>query len=94
MNITLFKLPNYSSINQSRGSGNSDGGLAIFGHNNITYIVRKDLSTNSKDIEALFTEIINVGSKNTLVNTSYRQLVGRYSKFEIYLKQFLCKSKN
>ena len=36
----------------------------------------------------------NTKSKNILVNTSYRQPAGRYNEFEIYVKQFLCKSKN
>ena len=60
----------------------------------MTYSVGKDLSTNSEDIEALCIEIVNAKSKNILVNTSYRQPAGRYNEFEIYLKQFLCKSKN
>ena len=37
------------------------------------YSVKKDVSTNSEDIEALFLENINVKSKNILVNMSYRQ---------------------
>ena len=60
----------------------------------MTYSVRKDLSTNNEDIESLCIEIINAKSKNILVNTSYRQPAGRYNEFEIYLKQFLHKSKN
>ena len=58
-NSDLFKLPNYSSIHQTRSSGKTGGGLAIFVHNNMTYSARKDLSTNSEDIEALCIEIIN-----------------------------------
>ena len=34
------------------------------------YRVRKDLSTNSEDIEVLCIEIIKAKSKNTVVNTS------------------------
>ena len=60
----------------------------------MTYSARKDLSTDNVDIEALCIEIINTKSKNILVNTSYRQLAGRYNKFEIYLKQFLHKFKS
>ena len=59
----------------------------------MAYSVRKDLSTNNEDIESLCIEIINTKSKNILVNTSYRQPAGRYNEFEIYLKQFLHKSK-
>ena len=58
------------------------------------YSVRKDISTNNEDIEALCIESTNTKSKNILVYTSYRQLAGRYNEFEIYLKQFLQKSKN
>ena len=60
----------------------------------MTYSVRKDLSTNNEDIESFCTEIINTKSENILINTSYRQPAGRYSEFEIYLKQFLYKSKS
>ena len=37
------------------------------------YSVKKDVSTNSEDIEAPFIENINIKSKNILVNMSYRQ---------------------
>ena len=60
----------------------------------MTYSVRKDLSTNNEDIEALCIEIINTKSKNILINMSYRQPAGQYNEFEIYLKQFLHKPKN
>ena len=93
-NSDLYKLINYSSIQQTRSSGKTGGGLAIFVHNSLTYGVRKDLSTNNEDIESLCIEIINTKSKHILVNTSYRQPAGRYNEFEIYLKQFLYKSKN
>ena len=69
----LFKLPNYSSIYQTRSSCKTGGGLAIFFHNSMTYSVTKDLSANSEDIEALCIEIINIKSKNIPVNTSYIQ---------------------
>ena len=93
-NRDLYKLSNYSSIHQTRSSGKPGGGLAIFVHNSLTYSVRKDLSTNNEDIESFCIETINTKSKNILINTSYRQPAGRYSEFEIYLKQFLYKPKN
>ena len=60
----------------------------------MTYSVKKGLSTNNGDIETLYIEIIDSKSKDILVNTSYRQPAGQYNEFEIYLKQFLHKSKN
>ena len=60
----------------------------------MTYSVKKGLSTNNGDIETLYIEIIDTKSKDILVNTSYRQPAGQYNEFEIYLKQFLHKSKN
>ena len=93
-NSDLYKLTNYNSIHQTRSSGKTGGGLAIFVHNSLTYSVTKDLSTNNEDIEALYIEIIRIKSKNILVNTSYRQPAGQRNEFEIYLKQFLHKSKN
>ena len=82
-NSDLYKLTDYNSIHQTRSSGKTGGGLAIFVHNSLTYSVRKDLSTNNEDIESLCIEIINAKSKNILVNTSYRQPAGRYNEFEI-----------
>ena len=83
-NSDLYKLTNYSSIHQTRSSGKTGGGLAIFVHNSLTYSVRKDFSTNNEDIESLCIEIINTKSKNILVNASYRQPTGQYNEFEIY----------
>ena len=93
-NSDLYKVTNYNSIHQTRNSGKTGGGLAIFVHNSLTHNIRKDLSTNNEDIEALCIKIINTESKNVLVNKSSRQLAARYNEFEIYLKQFLHKSKN
>ena len=85
-NSDLYKLTNYSSIHQTRSSGKTGGGLAIFVHNSLTCSIRKDLSTNNEDIESLCIEIINTKSKNILVNKSFRQPVGQYNEFEIYLR--------
>ena len=60
----------------------------------MTYNERKNLSSNSEDIEALWIEIINAKSLQHTINTSSRQPAGWYNESEIYLKQFLCKSKN
>ena len=60
----------------------------------MTYNEKKDLSSKNENIESFCIEIINTKSKNILVNTSYRQPAGRYNEFEIYIKQFLYKSKN
>ena len=87
-NSDLYNLTNYNSIHQTRSSGKIGGSLAIFVYHSLTYRVRKNLSTNNEDIEALCIEIINPKSKNILDNTSYRQAAGRYNEFEIYLKQF------
>ena len=62
-NSDLYKLRNYSSIHQTRSSGNTVGGLAIIVNNSIMYSVRKVLSTNSEDIETTCIEIINAKSK-------------------------------
>ena len=52
-----------SSIYQTRSSGKTSGGLAMFVHNSITYSVKKNLSTNREDIKALCIEIINAKIK-------------------------------
>ena len=59
-NRDLLKLPNYSSIDQTTSSGKTGVGLAIFVHNSMTYSVRKNRSTNSEDIEALYIESAKV----------------------------------
>ena len=85
-NSDLYKLTNYYSKHQTRSSVKSVGSLAIFVHNSLKYSVKKDLSTNNKDTESLCIEIINTKSKNILVNKSFRQPVGQYNEFEIYLR--------
>ena len=47
----------------------------------MTHSVRKDLSTNCKDTEALCIEVVNAKSREILVKTKYRQLVGRHYEF-------------
>ena len=42
-NSYLHELLNYSSIHQTRSSGNTGGGTTIFVHNSLTFSVRKDL---------------------------------------------------
>ena len=70
----------------------------------ITIIIRRaaviwderKLQAKLKRIEeskALGIEIINAKSKNIPPNTSYRLPAGQYNEFQIYLKQFLYKSK-
>lgn len=71
-NKHLYKLPNCSSIQQTRSFGKTGGSLAIFVYDSLTHSVRKELSTNSEDIEALFVKIINAEIKSILVNTRYR----------------------
>ena len=92
MNHNLFKLPQYKSIHQVRRTGKG-GGIAVFLDESLTFNVRHDLSVNNADIEALCVEIINIKSKNILINTQYRQLAGNFNEFEAYLNTFLAKSK-
>ena len=55
----LFKLLNCSSVDWTRSSGKTSDGLALFVHNSMKYIVRKDVNTNNEDIQAVCLEIIN-----------------------------------
>lgn len=71
-NKHLYKLSNCSSIQQTRRFGKTGGSLAIFVYDSLAHSVRKELSTNSEDIEALFVKIINAEIKSILVNTRYR----------------------
>lgn len=91
-NSDLSKLPNYSSIHQTRSPGKTGGSLAIFVLHVMTHSVRKGLSINTEDIEALSIEIINAKNKSILVNTRYRHPAEGHNEFEVYLIQFLCKS--
>ena len=87
-NSDLYKLSTYSRIHRTRGYGKSGGVLAMFVHNSLTYSVRKNLSSTSEDIEALYIEAINANSETILVNKRYRHPAVRYIEFEIYLKKY------
>ena len=91
---SLYKIPNYNSIHQTRGNGKTSGGVVMVTHNTLIYNAKTDLSINNDNIDALCIEIVYKNSKNILFNTQYRQLAGIYSKFEKYLKDFTNKAKN
>ena len=88
-NKVIYKLPNYSSIYQTRSSGKNGGILAIYFHETVTYTVKMDLSINSNDIEALCLEIINREGKNILISAQYKHPAGKYNDSEEYLNKFL-----
>ena len=66
---SLYKIPNYNSINQIRGNGKAGGGVAMFIHNTLIYNMKPDLSINNVNIEALCIEIVTNNGKNILINT-------------------------
>ena len=36
---SLYKIPNYNSIHQTRGNGKTGGGVAMFIHNTLVYTI-------------------------------------------------------
>ena len=88
-----YQLPNYVSIHQVKKNGKTGGGITMFIHKELIYIIRHDLSVNNDDIGALSLEIINLKSKHSFINTVYRQLSGNKENFENYFDKFLEKNK-
>ena len=71
---SLYKIPNYNGIHQTRGNGKTGGAVAMFIRNTSIYNIKPDLSMNNDNIDALCVEIINENGKNILINTQYSQL--------------------
>ena len=90
---SLYKIPNYNSIHQTRGNGKAGGEVAMFIHNTLIYNMKPDLSINNDNIESLCIEIVNNNGKYILINTQYRQPAEMYSEFEKYMKDFTNKLK-
>ena len=88
-NESLFKLNNYTSIHQARKGERNGGGTCIFIHNSLCFNERVDLCVNNNDMESLSVEIINKGTKNIIVNVTYRQPAGDMEVFEKSFKNIL-----
>ena len=73
---SLYKIPNYNSIHQTRGNGEAGGGLAMFIYNTLIYNMKPDLGINNDNVEALCIEIVKNNGKNILINIQYRQPAG------------------
>ena len=53
----------------------------------------RDVNVNGESIQPLYVEIFNQKSKNTAVNTQYKEPAGRIKQYEKYLKNFFQKTK-
>ena len=82
---SFIHLKSYNVIHQIR-NGRKGVGLCIFVHESLCYNIRKDLCTNSCDIETLAIEIENKRSKNIM---KYRQPNGDLKVSENYFSQFI-----
>lgn len=91
MKDSLYKIPKYSSICQTRGNGERGGGVEII-HDSLTYNTRPDLCINNDNIEAICIKIVNKKGKNIFINTHY--IFEIYFESEEYFKDFLNKTKN
>ena len=69
MNHNLFKFPQYKSTHQVRRNGKS-GGIPVFLHESLTFIIRQDLSVSNADIEALYVKIVIKSQKIFLLTLS------------------------
>jgi hypothetical protein len=66
-----FELNNYTSTHQAREL-NAGGGVSIYVHNSINFVLRNDLCVNETDCESLCIELVNNTERNTIINTIYR----------------------
>ena len=85
-----FELNNYTSIHQPR-EVNAGGGVSIYIHNSINFVLRNDLCVNETDCESLCIELVNNTERNTIINTTYRPPSRNLKKFKTHLKTFLNK---
>ena len=78
---SLWQLPNYTTIHQTRSSGQKGGGIALYVHNSLNYKVPKNKNINNNDIECLNIEIVSKTSKNVIISRTYRPPRGDAHKF-------------
>ncbi|XP_065658632.1 uncharacterized protein LOC136083154 [Hydra vulgaris] len=83
-----YELNNYVSIHQPRKT-HVGGGVSIFIHKSINFILRNDVNVNDTDCESLCIEITNKATKNIIINSIYRKPGGNFKIFKSYLKNFL-----
>jgi len=86
-----YELSNYVSVHQPRQNHVVGGGLSIFVHKSINFVLRNDLNVNETDCESLCIEINNKATKNIIINSIYRKPSGNLKKFHTHLKTFLSK---
>ena len=86
----LFQLSNYSCVHQIRNDRRA-GGVCIYVHNSLRFKRRNDMCTNCHNVESISVEIINEGTKNTIVNALYRPPNGEFETFKKHLNKYLKK---
>ena len=89
-NSSLYSIPNYSLVSMTRKS-RIGGGISIYLLRSLVYKERTDLSMCSDDYEALFLEILNEKSNNTIIGVIYRPPAMNVQSFVEYLSQTLAR---
>ena len=91
-NETHFCIPNYKAVHQMRAGGKAGGGICLFIHDSLDFKMRKDLSINCSDCEALSVEILHKSCKNIIVTCSYRPPSGTMKTFNKYCSDLFQKT--
>lgn len=80
-------------VNQFRQDKNG-GGMCIYIHNSINFLIRKDLANCCENIESLSIEVINKTAKNIVIIGTYRPPSGDKVLFENKINEIAKNRKN
>ena len=89
---SLFQIPNYNVIHETRKDDRQGGGVCIFIRKDLNFNLRNDLDKFDNDIETLTIEIINEKAKNIVVSGIYRPPRGNINNFKDHLKIIMSKN--
>ena len=83
---SLFEIPNYTAIHQTRKNDRRGGGICVFLEKTLNFKLRNDLDKCTDDIETLSIEIERK-SKNIIISGVYRPPCGNVNTFKNHFKE-------
>ena len=85
-----FQLSGYKVLDQTR-KNRKGGRVCVFVHENFSFKLREDLSTNCNAIQSLSIEISSTKSKDIILNTIHRPPNGHMKQCETHFKDIFSK---
>jgi hypothetical protein len=87
--VNLYNIPGYKLVSNSRVSKHG-GGVGLYVHARLDFVVRSDLAFMLPDIESIFVEITQANSKkNIIVGAIYRPPNTELDNFIVHISSIL-----